>query len=98
MSVVTRTYRIWTGCGGWRRVTTSEAVWKAMPHFKASMLVVGGCVGIGGGLAVGRIIDHLTRGSLARETAIAIPEPSSLGLMIFALTVLALVMSWRAQT
>lgn len=95
MSVVTRAYHVWTGCG-WRRVVTSEAVWKATPHFKGFM-AVGACAGIGGGLGLGGLIGHLTAPTPERAAAIAIPEPNSLGLMIFALTVLALVVSWRVQ-
>lgn len=53
MSSVMRTYRVWNGCG-WDRVTTSDAVWRATPHFKGITTACGaiGGVGIiGGGIA-----------------------------------------------
>lgn len=49
-----RTYRVWTGCGGWVRRTTTEAVWRATPRFKGIAVAIG-CGGgllVGGGVAV----------------------------------------------
>lgn len=53
MSVVMHTYRVWNGCG-WDRVTTSDAVWRATPHFKGVTTAcgaIGGVSIIGGGWA-----------------------------------------------
>lgn len=100
MSKLLKTYRVWTGCGGWVRRTTTEAVWRATPRFKGLAIALG-CTGgilVGGGIA--RAIDALppiTDSSPRWQVVypsppVNMPEPESLEMLLPAVAALIL---WR---
>lgn len=87
MSVVTKTYRIWTGCGGWKRVTTPWSVWAATPRFHGALWP---CVAIGAW--VPNIVRLLPSPTWHWHPGVVhIPEPSTLIIMLVGLGFLALI-------
>lgn len=93
MSQIMKTYRVWTGCGGWQRRTTTEQVWRATPHYKGAGIAIGCGSGliVGGGIVAGipPLLDIIRGGGHAWPAytgqPVAIPEPATMALLAFGL-------------